>query len=458
MAVPLPNLTPLAAHDPRSAGPYRLLGRLGQGGQGIVYLGLDGGDRHVAVKMLSIDLEQDPRAKARFAKEIAAATRVAAFCTAQVLLADLDAEQPYVASEFIAGPTLHRQVRDHGPVTGNALYRLAVGTATALAAIHQAGIVHCDLKPDNVILGEDGPRVIDFGIARALNTHTLTGNVMGTVPYMAPERFHNADVGPRCDVFGWAATIAFAASGRGPFGHDSLATVMARVLHEPPDLANLSGPLLDLVEEALAKDQYARPTSEQLLLRLLGRADAPAVVEEPLGTVLKAGSVAATAVLPASPPGASIAASTVSSEPGGPVAASSGAMGLGASVAASSRSVGLGASVAGASGGMGPGAPLAATRPQPSVLPVPTTAAVPVPSPTQVAVAPVGGFRRLLRQLGDPIGISAAIVLGAVGFAAIYIASADAARSATTGAIAAGVGYFVRLAVALAMDRDTGRD
>ncbi|MEV6964216.1 protein kinase [Hamadaea sp. NPDC051192] len=447
MAVPLPNLTPLAAHDPRSAGPYRLLGRLGQGGQGIVYLGLDGGDRHVAVKMLSIDLEQDPRAKARFAKEIAAATRVAAFCTAQVLLADLDAEQPYVASEFIAGPTLHRQVCDHGPVTGNALYRLAVGTATALAAIHQAGIVHCDLKPDNVILGADGPRVIDFGIARALNTHTLTGNVMGTVPYMAPERFHNADVGPRCDVFGWAATMAFAASGRGPFGHDSLATVMARVLHEPPDLANLSGPLLDLVEEALAKDQYARPTSEQLLLRLLGRADAgaPAVAEEPLGTVLKAGSVAATAVLPASPSGASVAASTVASEPG-------------ASVAASSGGVGPGGSVAGAAGGMGPGAPLAATRPQPSVLPVPTTAAVPVPSPTRVAVAPVGGFRRLLRQLGDPIGIAAAIVLGAVGFAAIYIASADAARSATTGVIAAGVGYFVRLAVALAMDRDTGRD
>ncbi|NUO57843.1 MAG: serine/threonine protein kinase [Hamadaea sp.] len=407
-AVPTPNLTPLAANDPRAAGPYRLLGRLGQGGQGVVYLGLDGGDRQVAVKMLSLDLDQDPSAKNRFAKEIAAARRVAAFCTAQVLHADLDADQPYVASEFIAGPTLHRQVRDHGPITGNALYRLAVGTATALAAIHQAGIVHCDLKPDNVILGADGPRVIDFGIARALGTHTLSGNVMGTVPYMAPERFHNADVGPRCDVFGWAATIAFAASGRGPFGHDSPATVMARVLHEPPELANLSGPLLDLVEQALAKDQYARPTSEQLLLRLLGRAGstAPTVTDVPLGTALQEGSAAATTVVPAAPASPSIAV----------------------------------------------------TRQQVTSPQAPTTAAVPVASPTRVAVAPAGAFRRFARQVGDPIGIAVAIVLGALGFAAVYLASTDPARSVKTGAIAFGAVYLVRLALAVVLDRGTQRE
>ncbi|MFC7762457.1 serine/threonine-protein kinase [Catellatospora bangladeshensis] len=310
---PTPNVAPLTAHDPRAAGPYRLLGRLGQGGQGVVYLGVDGDERRVAVKMLSIDLRQDARARARFAKEIAAAQRVATFCTAQVLEAELDAEPPYVVSEYIEGMTLHRHVRGNGPLSGNALYRLAVGTATALAAIHQAGVVHCDFKPDNVILGGDGPRVIDFGIARALGSETMTGNVMGTVPYMAPERFSNVDVGPSCDVFGWAATMAFASSGRGPFGHDSMATVMARVLHEEPDLSNLSGPLLGLVQECLAKDQHARPTAEQVLLRLLGHGAVP------LNAALREGSDAATAVaVPAPPPTLPASPPTITAQPVSP--------------------------------------------------------------------------------------------------------------------------------------------
>ncbi|BCJ73809.1 hypothetical protein CS0771_33530 [Catellatospora sp. IY07-71] len=310
---PMPNVAPLTAHDPREAGPYRLIGRLGQGGQGVVYLGVDGDERRVAVKMLSIDLRQHARARARFAKEIAAAQRVATFCTAQVLEAELDAEPPYVVSEYIEGLTLHRHVRGNGPLSGNALYRLAVGTATALAAIHQAGVVHCDFKPDNVILGGDGPRVIDFGIARALGSETMTGNVMGTVPYMAPERFRNVDVGPSCDVFGWAATMAFASSGRGPFGHDSMATVMARVLHEEPDLSNLSGPLLGLVQECLAKDQHARPTAEQVLLRLLGHGAVP------LNAALREGSDAATAVaVPAPPPTVPASPPTITAQPVSP--------------------------------------------------------------------------------------------------------------------------------------------
>ncbi|GHJ42846.1 hypothetical protein Cs7R123_01880 [Catellatospora sp. TT07R-123] len=400
-----PQLTSLTVHDPRTAGPYRLHGRLGQGGQGVVYLGTDPADRQVAVKMLTIDLEHDPKAKARFGKEIAAARRVAPFCTAQILHADLDGEHPYVVSEFIEGPTLHRQVRDHGPVSGNALYRLAVGTATAIAAIHHAGIVHCDLKPDNVILGADGPRVIDFGIARAMGTHTLTGNVMGTVPYMAPERFHNVDIGPRCDIFGWAATIAFAASGRGPFGHDSLATVMARVLHEPPDLANLSGTLLDLVGEGLAKDQYARPTAEQILLRLLGHTAQPAA-EIPLGAALREGSdAAATSVLPATAATGTVYATGTSTTAAPPPAYAQ------------------------------------------------TTAVVPVPAPTLLTVPPAGWPRRLGRQAGDPVGISAAILLGAGGFAAGLVAAADTATAATMGAVAFGTVYLVRLVLAAALDR-----
>ncbi|MEV0461172.1 serine/threonine-protein kinase, partial [Catellatospora methionotrophica] len=296
---PAPDVSPLTSHDPRSLGPYRLLGRLGKGGQGVVYLGVDGSERRVAVKTINVDLQHNPRAKAQFAKEIAAARRVTPFCTAQILFAEIDTELPFVVSEYIAGPTLHQQVREHGPLSGNALYRLAVGTATALAAIHQAGIVHCDFKPDNVILGGDGPRVIDFGIARALGAETMSGHVMGTVPYMAPERFHNVDVGPACDIFGWAATIGFASSGRGPFGHDSMATVMARVLSEAPDLDNLTGTLRDLVVACLAKDQHARPTAQQLLMRLLGHEATPAA-PVPLVDALQEGSDAATALLQSS--------------------------------------------------------------------------------------------------------------------------------------------------------------
>jgi len=403
-----PNVMPLNERDPRTVGPYRLAGRLGQGGQGVVYLGLDGSDRRVAVKVLSIDLNDNPKAKAQFGKEIAAARRVAPFCTAQILFADLDADTPYVVSEFIEGSTLFRQVRDQGPIAGNALYRLAVGTATALAAIHHAGIVHCDLKPDNVILGADGPRVIDFGIARAFGSETMTSHVMGTVPYMAPERFHNVDVGPRCDVFAWAATIGFAAAGRAPFGHDSMATVMARVLTEPPDLQNLSGALHGLVVECLAKDQYARPNAQQILLRLLGHDTTPAM-PMPLDTALREGSDAATALLPAVQPATTVAV---------PVPAPT------------------------------------------KVQPTPTAVARPLPlppTPTTAQALPQrsGWGRRLGRQLGDSIGISAAILLGAGGFAAGLVASAETATSAVIGAGTFGTVYIVRLILAVALDDGT---
>ncbi|MCI4067095.1 serine/threonine protein kinase, partial [Micromonospora sp. R77] len=283
-----------------TAGPYRLLGRLGAGGQGVVYLGEDDTGDRVAVKMINIDLS-DPRARSQFMKEIAAARRVAPFCTAQVLFAEVDGERPYVVSEFIPGPTLHRHVREHGPVVGNALHRLAVGTATALAAIHRSDVVHCDLKPDNVVLGQDGPRVIDFGIARALGiTETASSQVMGTTAYMAPERFRNDGVGPPCDVFAWAATIAFAAGGRPPFGNDSLFAVMHRVLHEPPDLPALPPGLDALIRQCLAKEPADRPEAEQVLVRLLRQDDR---VTGPLrpDTVLAVGDETAGAPTPNHP-------------------------------------------------------------------------------------------------------------------------------------------------------------
>ncbi|MBE1492039.1 serine/threonine-protein kinase [Plantactinospora soyae] len=398
---PVPGLAPLWTYDPVTAGPYRLVGRLGAGGQGVVYLGEDDQGDQVAVKMINVDLS-DPRARSQFMKEIAAARRVVPFCTAQVLFAEVDGERPYVVSEFIEGPTLYRQVQDHGPVAGNALHRLAVGTATALAAIHRSDVVHCDLKPDNVVLGRDGPRVIDFGIARALGTtETVTSRVMGTTAYMAPERFRNDSVGPPCDVFAWAATIAFAAGGRPPFGNDSLFAVMHRVLNEPPDLPPLPRSLDELIRQCLAKDPTARPDAENVLMRLLGQ---DARVTGPLRreTVLQVGNETAGAAPPTRP--------LPLSRPG--------------SVAPSQYRASE----------FAPGAPAAPATPG------------------------HGGWgRRLRRESVDAWGISTAIFLGSVGAAAGYVASSALDAAVATGAAAFVVVYLVRLLVATALGDSSDR-
>jgi serine/threonine protein kinase len=290
-------LTPLYPHDPRAVGPYRLSGRLGQGGQGVVYLGEQESDppagvRYAAVKVVGIDVRDDPRAKERFVREIAAARRVASFCTASILAADVSGDLPYVASEYISGPTLHRRVLHSGPITGTELDRLAIGTATALAAIHRADVVHCDLKPANVILGPDGPRVIDFGIAQAIDG-TKTSTIQGTPAYMAPERF---EVGPArgpSDLFAWAATIAFAATGRPPFGGESMMAIMRAVVEDQPDLHGVPRHLDGLLRECLRKDPRERPTARDVLLRLLGYAQEEATVA--LEPVLRQGRDAADA-------------------------------------------------------------------------------------------------------------------------------------------------------------------
>ncbi|GAA2366288.1 hypothetical protein Cme02nite_30330 [Catellatospora methionotrophica] len=468
---PAPDVSPLTSHDPRSLGPYRLLGRLGKGGQGVVYLGVDGSERRVAVKTINVDLQHNPRAKAQFAKEIAAARRVTPFCTAQILFAEIDTELPFVVSEYITGPTLHQQVREHGPLAGNALYRLAVGTATALAAIHQAGIVHCDFKPDNVILGGDGPRVIDFGIARALGAETMSGHVMGTVPYMAPERFHNVDVGPACDIFGWAATIGFASSGRGPFGHDSMATVMARVLSEPPDLDNLTGTLRDLVVACLAKDQHARPTAQQLLMRLLGHEATPAA-PVPLVDALQEGSDAATALLQSSQdvptlaaPQPTVTASPVTATAAQPSVTVAAAQPSAPAVAASQPAppTATAAHPPTVSAPRLPTDPHAQPPHVPAVPQPPTRAASPTAaapstagpghgSPALDPAAAGGRSQRLLRQVGDPLGIATALLLGAGGFAAGYLPSAQPGTGAAVGGGVFAVVYLVRLFTAVALD------
>jgi len=286
----------LQPDDPEQVGRYELTGRLGEGGQGVVYAGRgpDGGE--VAVKLLRTHVARDPRARERFVRELGFAERVAEFCTARVLEADIHGDQPYIVSEFVPGASLYELVRDEGPRTGAALQRLAIGTATALAAIHQAGVVHRDFKPPNVLMGEDGPRVIDFGIAKALDgTSTMTSQVVGTPAYMAPEQVSGQEAGTWTDMFAWGVTILFAATGRSPFGGDTVPAVMHRILHAAPDTSMLPEPLAGLVTACLAKEPARRPTAPQVLLALLGLGTAPGGGADGL---LAAGATAVESVMP----------------------------------------------------------------------------------------------------------------------------------------------------------------
>ncbi|WP_242886580.1 ABC transporter substrate-binding protein [Actinomadura litoris] len=264
------EVAPLRAGDPAHLGPYRLTGLLGEGGQGTVFLAEDEPGHRVAVKLLHARFSGDAKARSRFAAEVAVAKRVSPFCTARVLDSDVEGDRPYIVSEFIDGPSLSEVLAAEGPRTGADLDRVAIGTMTALAAIHQAGVVHRDFKPANVLLAPDGPRVIDFGIARALDaTGTLSSTAIGTPAYMSPEQISGARVGPPADVWAWAATMAYASSGRPAFGQDSIPAVMHRILNMPPDLGALAEPLRGLVAGCLAKDPALRPQSQHVLAYLL---------------------------------------------------------------------------------------------------------------------------------------------------------------------------------------------
>jgi serine/threonine protein kinase len=267
----------LTDEDPRRLGAFEILGRLGEGGQGVVYLGRSASGDPVAIKLLHARLSGDAEARARFLREVSVAQRVARFCTASVLHADLAGNQPYIVSEYVPGPSLRQLVDREGPRRGAALDRLAVSTATALAAIHRAGILHRDFKPANVLMGPEGPVVIDFGIARALDTPgaTITGDTLGTPSYLAPEQLSGATVAPAVDVFAWGVTIVFAATGRPAFGADSIPAVINRILNEQPDLTALDDSLRDLVAACLSKDPAGRPSAENVVAHLMGRPVSP---------------------------------------------------------------------------------------------------------------------------------------------------------------------------------------
>lgn len=291
----MPDLQP---GDPRRLGSYELVERLGEGGQGVVFLGTGPDGTKVAVKLLRPDLTEDESARSRFVREFQSAMRVKQFCTAQVLEADVAGDRPYIVSEYIPGPSLYRLVLDEGARRGAALERLAIGTVTALVAIHKAGIVHRDFKPHNVLMGPDGPRVIDFGIARALDVaSTVSTQAIGTPSYMAPEQVMGASLTNAVDVFAWASVMVFAATGRPPFGQDTIPAVINRILSLQPELDRVPDDLRALLQDCLAKEPERRPTAAQILMRLLGQESGGSDAAPP--TTLDAEPIAATMIQPA---------------------------------------------------------------------------------------------------------------------------------------------------------------
>ncbi|MGW3566565.1 protein kinase domain-containing protein [Streptomyces sp. NPDC000941] len=256
--------------DPDRIGPYILEGRLGAGGMGQVYLGRSPGGRHVAVKVIRPEHARNPQFRRRFAREVEAARAVGGFHTAQVIGADPDATSPWLATAYIPGPSLHEVVTTDGPLTPDALRALGAGLAEGLAAIHARRLVHRDLKPSNVIMATDGPRIIDFGIARSVDASALTslGVVIGTFAFMSPEQVRADQAGPASDVFSLGAVLGFAATGRGPFDAETIPAIVHRIISEPPRLGDLSGPLRDTVEACLAKEPDDRPAIADVLARL----------------------------------------------------------------------------------------------------------------------------------------------------------------------------------------------
>ena len=307
--------TPLRPGDPATLGRYEVAGRLGEGGMGTVFLGRDPEGRPVAIKMVRHELAYETEFRRRFRSEVNRAKQVPPFSTAEVLDADPDHEPPYLVVEFVDGPSLAAEVREKGPLSGAALHSVAVGTATALTAIHGAGVIHRDLKPGNVLFARGGIKVIDFGIAQAFEAtsqHTRTDQMVGTVAYMAPERFDPKDGRPvtaAADIFAWGAVVAYAATGRTPFAADSAPATAMRILTQPPDLSGVPATLRGPVERALAKEPRDRPTARELLDLLLAggtTTPAPAAPPEP-DTMLLAASAPPFGGSPARPSGAASA-------------------------------------------------------------------------------------------------------------------------------------------------------
>ncbi|WP_328402747.1 protein kinase [Streptomyces sp. NBC_00390] len=260
----------LRREDPRVVGSFRLHRRLGAGGMGVVYLGSDRRGQRVALKVIRPDLAEDQEFRSRFAREVSAARRIRGGCTARLVAADLEADRPWFATQYVPGPSLHDKVAEDGPLLAAEVAAIGAALSEGLVAVHEAGVVHRDLKPSNILLSPKGPRIIDFGIAWATGASTLThvGTAVGSPGFLAPEQVRGAVVTPATDVFALGATLAYAATADSPFGHGSSEVMLYRVVHEEPHLYGVPDALAPLVSACLAKDPEERPSTLQLSMRL----------------------------------------------------------------------------------------------------------------------------------------------------------------------------------------------
>jgi eukaryotic-like serine/threonine-protein kinase len=260
-------LQDLQPGDPRKVGPYRLRRVLGAGGMGRVFLGASDDGQLAAVKVIHAGLAADPVFRARFQREIEVAREVSGPFTAPVIDADLDGPMPWLATAYVAGPSLQEAVTERGPMSPPEVLEVAATLAEGLAAIHAAGVVHRDLKPSNILLAQDGPRLIDFGVSTASGATALTGTelMIGSPGFMSPEQAEGLPVGPPSDIFSLGAVLAFAATGEGPFGPGSTVALIYRVIHRPADLSHVPTEVRGLVERCLVKDPALRPTARDLL-------------------------------------------------------------------------------------------------------------------------------------------------------------------------------------------------
>ncbi|MBB5430746.1 serine/threonine protein kinase [Nocardiopsis composta] len=256
---------PLEHGDPERIGRYRLIGRLGAGGMGQVYFGRSAGGRAVAIKRIHPHMAADPSFRERFAREVTAARQVSGAFTAPVIDADPEGEVPWLVTSYVPSLPLDDAVQAHGPLPEYSLRVLATGLAEALSEIHRVGLIHRDLKPGNVLLAEDGPRVIDFGIARATDGTAATQSIIGTPGFMSPEQVQGEHMTPASDMFAYGAVLVYAAAGTGPFGEGAMHTMVMRIIQNEPDISAVPASLQRVVAACLAKDARNRPTPGQLL-------------------------------------------------------------------------------------------------------------------------------------------------------------------------------------------------
>jgi len=261
------SLAALQADDPQRVGPYVLLGRLGSGGMGRVYLARSPGGRQVAVKVIRPQLAEDDSFRARFAREVSAARKVGGLFTAQVVDADPDSSVPWLVTAYVPGASLAEAVEQQGPLPATTVLALAAGLAEGLNAIHAAGVIHRDLKPSNVLLAPDGPRIIDFGISSAAGAPSLTGTglMIGSPGFMSPEQAEGMPVGPSSDIFSLAGVVVFASRGEGAFGSGDTAALLYRVVHGTPNLNQVPDKIQPLISRCLSRSAAARPTAAEFL-------------------------------------------------------------------------------------------------------------------------------------------------------------------------------------------------